>query len=286
MCDELYTIFSRQAQEKNIELRFTKEPSVGHLLTITDETKLVQIITNLLNNALKFTHKGFIELKYILKDGNIIFSVQDTGIGIAKDSQEIIFERFRQAKTTISADYGGTGLGLSISKSFAEMLGGILWVESEPDKGATFYLSIPFSSHKIEPAKEKPKLISLNNSPVTILVAEDEINNYQLIEAILSLKNVTLLYAQNGFEALKICEKNPQIQLVLMDIKMPVMDGISALNEIRKLRSNLPVIAQTAYALEHDKQHFLEIGFTDYILKPIKKEDLLEKINKAIFVST
>jgi PAS domain S-box-containing protein len=280
LLNDLCIIFKPQAEKKSLEF-ILDLPSVSEqVYTKTDETKLNQILTNLINNAIKFTHQGFVKLSYTLSNSNIEFSVQDTGIGIAIEHQEIIFERFRQAKTTISSHYGGTGLGLSISQSFARLLEGKIRVESEVNQGSKFYLTLPYVPKENAQAELIPKAITLINTPITLLVAEDEETNYLLIEAYLANSNITMYHARNGKEAITICKENPEINLILMDIKMPVMDGEQAFREIRKIRESIPVIAQTAYALEADKQRFLEIGFTDYLAKPIKQEELMGKINK------
>jgi CheY-like chemotaxis protein len=221
-------------------------------------------------------------MKYVVKNDQVVISVKDTGIGIAKETQEIIFERFRQANSTIAANYGGTGLGLAISRSFVQMIGGDLTVESIPGEGSEFKVTLPYSAQEFNPENKEFLSADLIAKPITILISEDEINNYKYLQAILESKNITLLRATDGFEAVNICENNPNIDLVLMDIKMPVMDGIEALKRIRKFRANLPIIAQTAYALEHDRQEFLAMGFTDYIAKPIVKEELLKMINQVI----
>jgi PAS domain S-box-containing protein len=277
--DHLYEVFLPQAKGKGLAFTFSKPHTGGPFIINTDETKLNQILTNLLNNAIIFPHRGSIELTYRIQESHIDFLVTDTGIGIPKESQGVIFERFRQAEHSIHTNYGGTGLGLSISGSFAQMLGGTLRVESEQDKGSTFILTLPYSPliHTETPGKRTP--VILTHKRLTLLVAEDEIFNFLLIKAFLKLSNIELLHAENGSEALKLCEGNPQIDLVLMDIKMPVMDGVQAFREIRKIRKDLPVIAQTAYALEKEKQEFLKAGFNDYIAKPIEKEKLLSIIN-------
>jgi PAS domain S-box-containing protein len=282
LMNRLYAVYEIKAQERKLELKLNIGIPNKEFITVTDETKLTQIITNLMNNALKFTNEGFIELGFIQKNKEILFYVKDTGIGIAKSSQEIIFERFRQAESIIGYNYGGTGLGLSISKSFSQMLGGRLWVESEPDKGATFFLSLPYYPDQILKSAEKTVNALVVDKEVKILIAEDEFYNYLLLKAFLATPNISLLHAQNGYEAVELFRQNPGIDLVLMDIKMPVMDGITAFDEIRKISADIPVIAQTAYALEQEKDQFLSRGFNDYIAKPIKKDELLEKINKIL----
>jgi PAS domain S-box-containing protein len=276
--DNLAAIFAYRAHEKNISLFVHKGIEDAQFKISTDETKLTQILTNLLNNALKFTHEGTIELGYTVNAKNIDFYVKDTGIGIEKDCQEIIFDRFRQANASISSDYGGTGLGLSISKSFVEMLDGTIKVQSNVGVGSTFSLTIPLKTEVVEEVKRIPAREDYWGGGQTILIVEDEELNYKFLEILLSNKNITLLWAKNGIEAIEFCRNNLSIALVLMDIKMPIMDGYESLKEIRKFRDSLPIIAQTAYALENEKQRFLQNGFNDYIVKPINKEELLEKV--------
>ncbi len=277
--DDMYMIFKSQAAESKIEYSVDKANPDKNFNILLDETKLVQILTNLLNNAFKYTHKGSITCGYTLKNDRIEFFVKDTGIGISPENQRVIFDRFRQAETNFSRNYGGTGLGLSISKSFAEMLGGQLWVESKQGEGSTFYLSLPCRSEEgitTQLPLEEPRL---PNKEITILVVEDEKHNYRLIQAYLNDACIKLIHASNGLEAVHISQTTSPIDLILMDIKMPEMDGISAMLEIRK-SLKVPIIAQTAYALEHEKQQLLRIGFSDYISKPIKREELVEKVFK------
>lgn len=278
----LEEIFRPVAIDKDLQLSFSISPEDSPLLISTDETKLTQILTNLLNNALKFTKHGSIEVKHFIQDNSLNFTVKDTGIGISKEYQKVIFERFRQAEETIHVEYGGTGLGLSISRSFAQMLGGTLEVESEPGTGSIFTLSIPYSSGEFQPTQKKANLELAPNRMITILVAEDEINNFHLIKALLDNQKTIMVHARNGYEAVRICEEDTEIDLVLMDIKMPVMNGIVAFERIRAIRKDLPIIAQTAYGLEREKLQLLEIGFNEYISKPIDKENLLETIKKCL----
>jgi PAS domain S-box-containing protein len=280
--NHLEEIFKPSAIEKNLELSFSIAPADSPVLITTDETKLNQILTNLLNNALKFTKSGSIEVTQTIIDNTICFSVKDTGIGISKEFQRVIFERFRQAEESIHIEYGGTGLGLSISKSFAQMLGGTLRVESEPGRGSIFTLSIPYASGVFQPTQKKPSLVLATDRMITILVAEDEINNFHLIKALLYNQKTIIVHARNGYEAVRICEEDPEIDLVLMDIKMPVMNGIVAFERIRAFRKDLPIIAQTAYGLEREKLQLLEIGFNEYVSKPIDKDCLLETIKKCL----
>lgn len=281
LMDHIHEGYLPMAIMKNLAFSVSKPLSDKPALIRTDEAKLSQILTNLLDNAFKFTRRGSVEIKYSLCGKTVDFFISDTGIGIPEENQSVIFERFRQGDLSIHTEFGGTGLGLSISSSFARMLGGELRVESEQDKGSTFILSMPFSpAEDTMPPQPQPGT-SPDNRILTILVVEDEVTNYLLIKEYLDIPEHKLLYAENGLKALNMCEENPQIDLVLMDIKMPVMDGIQAFREIRKLYQHLPVIAQTAYALEEEKLELLDIGFTDYIAKPIEREKLLSMINSC-----
>jgi PAS domain S-box-containing protein len=266
--DRLFRAYSHISKQKNLNFKLSKDRPDHPFFIKTDETKLEQILTNLLNNAFKFTHSGTVELKYFVVGDFIEFYVKDTGIGINKESLEVIFERFRQADDSISTKYGGTGLGLS--------------VESELNKGSVFCLTLNCSTFETHVMKSSTLEVSLSDKHIEILIAEDEINNYLLLEAILASDNIIIHHARNGIDAVTICEQNPSINLVLMDIKMPVMDGETAFIEIRKFRPDLPIIAQTAYALEEEKQHFIKLGFDGYLAKPIIQDDLFNKINSLI----
>lgn len=278
----LSELFFHTAKEKNLKFIMPELPGDKPLLMLTDETKLFQILTNLLSNAFKFTHHGSVGLALTLHDNMIDLSVSDTGIGISEESLAVIFERFRQAEDNTHIEYGGTGLGLAISLSFAQMLGGTIAVRSEPAKGSVFTLSLPFREATSEKEDDASRIFIPSNRKLTILVVEDEINNYLLIKALLNHSNLKLVYAENGVEAVKACQSNPAIDLVLMDIKMPLMDGITALGLIKERRKDLPVIAQTAYGLEREKQQFLEQGFDGYISKPISKEELFTIIKQNL----
>jgi two-component system sensor histidine kinase/response regulator len=250
----------------------------------TDGTKLIQILSNFLNNSLKFTKEGHIELGYSVKEGLIEFFVSDTGIGISKDKQAKIFERFYQVENSVSRQYGGTGLGLSICQSYAELLGGFIRVDSEPGTGSVFYLTLPFiNSGKSIQVKEaeaiKPEGASERK---TILIAEDDDINFLVVKKSLEDKKFDLLRAVNGEEAVEICRSNEAINLVLLDLKMPVMDGLEALKLIKQFRPGLPFVALTAFAFESDKRNALEQGCTDYLSKPFSKKDLLDVLKKHI----
>ncbi len=270
----------------NLKLYLKEGVSDENIQILTDEHRLKQIFVNLVGNAVKFTDRGFVEFGYTLLDNQFMkFYVKDTGIGLPKGKEDEIFERFSKYNNDKERLYGGTGIGLSIAKHLIELMGGEIWVESEPLVGTTFYFTLPF--HKIESKqtskKQKgPKKHVYNWEGKTFLVAEDEEDNFRYIEVALSLSNASLIWARDGKEAVEIFKKIDNIDLVLMDIKMPLLDGYSATREIKKIDKNVPVIAQTAYALSEEKDKSLAAGCDDYIAKPISYEDLLSTIHKFV----
>lgn len=282
---KVYNQFVSRAKEKGIGLRIDAGLVDDESGLMTDETKLLQILSCILSNAVKFTPVGQIELGYILKGKNIEFYVRDTGIGISEDQFTKIFERFYQVENSIARQYEGTGLGLSISKAFIELLGGRIWLDSQPGRGTTFYFTMPYVS-EIQTSADEVKLtdqeFSKINGKKTILIAEDEENNFLLIEALLSQLNVHIMHARNGKEAVDIVESGIEISLVLMDIKMPVMDGYEATAILKKMRPAIPIVALTAFAFESDKEKAVKAGCDDYLSKPVKKDLLIEMIKKYI----
>jgi PAS domain S-box-containing protein len=278
----LYDQFYPKAQEKNLVLNCNAGLNDLDAFFRIDSTKLVQILTNLLSNAIKFTNEGAVSLSYKLKEDYLEFCVSDTGIGIAKDHHSKVFDRFYQVQNLISRIYEGTGLGLAISKAYVELLGGEIWISSEPGKGSSFYFTIPLEKQdmKIETTIQNEVKDSFAFAKkMTILVAEDIDSNFKLIKYFLSRANVNVLRASNGKEAV---EKvfSEKIDLVLMDVKMPVMDGYTATKEIRLKNPDIPIIAQTAYA--DDKEVALECGCSGFISKPFDKNGLLKAIHEFI----
>lgn len=268
----------------NKKLEFLLEKSVSTLPNeiLIDEVKLKQILINLINNAFKFTSEGKISFGCFINDNEqLAFFVKDTGIGIESKNHQIIFERFRQIENRKYMS-GGSGLGLAIVKAYTELMGGNIHVESEKGKGSKFTVEIPLNIPKLNyPSKDlKMEKQHMNLKKSLILVAEDEDINWLLLDQILSPNNYKLIRAQNGREAVNLCLENDNIDLVLMDIKMPEMNGYEALEEIRQFKPSLPVIAQTAYALPSDLER-LKKSFTDYVTKPVNRHLLLEKITAA-----
>ena len=276
---ELLSIFKQSALNQNLSLYSKQHLSDNQSEIYADRTKVTQVLTNLITNAIKFTHEGYVEFGYYLKDNVLEFFTKDTGIGIQKDFQENIFNRFRQANNSINKKYGGTGLGLSISKGYIELMGGKIWVESEENKGSTFYFTIPYNpvqNNNENDIKEQ----RINNTP-TILIAEDEEYNFLLIEQLLLNLNVNLIHTRNGEETVKVCKENENIDLILMDIKMPFMDGQTAAKLIKEFRPELPIIAQSAYALDHEIKA-LKNEFDHYITKPIEKSILIKSLSEYL----
>ncbi len=281
---KLFSFFSPSAKKNSINLYIKRDLDTDHLKTVTDEAKLNQIIMNLLGNALKFTRQGWVELGCRQRsDTELEFYVRDTGKGIRSENLEMIFERFRQEETSLSMNHGGTGLGLAISKAYVELLGGRIGVESVPDQGSTFHFTIPF---KAPVTRAEPISGTAHQNPdwrdKTILIAEDEEFNLIYLEELLSLTRVKILHAVNGKEAVELCRSHPEINLVLMDIKMPVMNGIEALQAIHVFRPDLPIVANTAYAMSGDQEKLIQSGFSGYIAKPFAKNDLLNKISSIL----
>lgn len=283
---EVHHLFNSMAEQfvplaKTKGLSFTSNNELPRsFVIITDETKLKQILFNLLGNALKFTPTGEISIHAKLQNDQLLFAVKDTGIGIPESHHELIFERFRQVETTYSQQYGGTGLGLSISRSLVELLGGKLWLESKVGEGSTFYFTIPCTkAEEVSIKRSKTTEAKLPNlREKTILIAEDEETNYIYIEELLHETGVNLIHAKNGAEAVLFALANPDVNLILMDIKMPVLDGFDATKQIRLSNATVPIIAQTAYISLSDKNKAKEVGCNNFLSKPISDKQFIHVI--------
>lgn len=278
-----YDFFTQQAQQKGLTLLMNQKVSGKEAQINTDKAKLEGILTNLINNAIKFTIKGEVEFGNYLEDNRIVFYVKDSGIGIPPDKTGDIFKRFIQIDQSLTRAYEGSGLGLSIVKAYIESLGGIIWVDSSVGKGSVFYFSIPYKhldTKTTETITQKTETRKFN-SKAKILIAEDDEISYRYLETILS-KHYKLLHSTTGGETVRIFSENPDVALILMDIKMPEMDGLQATREIRKINPNVPVIAQTAYAFSNDENKAKEAGCNDYISKPVIYHELIEKIKKCL----
>lgn len=283
---ELFSVFNIKAIKNKISLILKNGLSDQESIILTDKNKLSKVLSNLMENALKFTTEGTVELGYKLKDKEIEIFVKDSGIGIRPECQKIIFERFSQAEKDLSKKVGGLGLGLSIAKENAELLGGKISVISKPGEGAAFYVTVPYKLVNLIPKIEKEeKIAAETKEKYTILVAEDEEVNFMVIEILLEHKlklPCTLIHAKDGLEAVELCKNNSEIELVLMDIKMPKMDGHEATRKIKDFRPNLPIIAQTAYSSLEEKEKAFLAGCNDFISKPITKDTLKAIINNYL----
>ncbi len=281
-------------QNNQIDIIINNELEEGEDTICTDETKFRQILNNLIKNAFKFTHQGTIEFGYTVKTDNDIsflqFYVKDTGIGIPEDKQSIIFELFRQADDSHTRKYGGIGLGLAITEKLLKLLGGKIWVESEGGNlpagkagGSTFFFTLPFDpEEKPISTDTKADKIFYDWKDKTILVVEDNKIVYQFIELALKRTKACLLWTKKGKDAISTFESSKEIDLVLMDIQLPDISGYEVTKQLKKINKDIPIIAQTAFALEGDKEKSLEAGCDDYITKPIKAKKLLSLIDKYL----
>lgn len=281
---QIHTFFQKEAKDKGIQLSLKNNLSPEEASIVTDGEKVYAILINLIKNAIKFTDNGSIEIGYEKKNDYLEFFIKDTGIGIPKNKQKAIFKRFIQADLTNKMARQGTGLGLSIAKAYVEMLGGKIWVESKPGKGTTFYFTLPYNTESAtnnSPKKSIPNAKENNQiKKLKILVAEDDEISRKLILMLLKPFGIEILSAKNGLETVEIYQNNPDIDLIIMDIQMPIMDGYEATKKIRELNSNVIIIAQTAFSLEGDREKTINSGCNDYISKPIKKEELNKVILK------
>lgn len=281
---DLCAFFMPQATEKGLRLHCTAGLTDGESIIETDSSKLRQVMTNLIQNALKFTVEGGIDTGYTRKDDMLEFYVVDSGIGIPSDMKERVFERFRQADNSLTRNYDGAGLGLSISRAYVEMLGGRIRVESEEGRGSSFFFTLPYNPSS---SLNMPVLSAVDGKPsglppgFAILIAEDDEVSSSMLTKILEGENITILSASDGVEAVELVRCHPEINLVLMDIKMPVMDGFKATQLIKEMRPGLPVIAQTAFTSPEVREKSIEAGCDGYITKPVQKKELRELIMKC-----
>lgn len=274
--------FLLKLEEKGIKLKIKNDSDNEEIFVESDLLKLHQILTNLLSNAVKFTQKGEIEIGFTINGDEIIFSVRDTGLGIKEEQREKIFERFYQADMSLSRGFEGAGLGLPICQGLVRALNGRIWYESEIQKGSIFYFSISntVTENKIKGAGKLKAKLKVRD--VNVLIAEDDDVSYEFLEMILNKENIKIIRAKNGLEAIEICRKRQDIALILMDIKMPIVNGLKATRIIKDFLPEIPIIAQTAYAFESEKEEAIQTGCNDYLTKPINKDDLLSVISKYI----
>jgi len=279
-------VLKHKLHKESINIKLDVPYDLDNQSIHSDPGRLQQIFVHLIENALKYTERGFIEIGYILKDNKIIqFYVKDTGIGIHKTRQKNIFNPFKPVTEPTMKKYASSGLGLTLSKGIVEMMGGKIWLESEEGEGSTFYFTIPFKvAEEIDEPVKDPEILSASSwKNKVILIVEDEEVNYKFLEAVLDKTEAKIIHAETGAQAVELCKTLPKIDLVLMDIKMPKMNGIDATHIIKNMSKNIPIIAQTAYSGAEDIEHCKKGGCDDYISKPIDVKLLFEKINKFFY---
>jgi signal transduction histidine kinase len=288
LLQDLNNIFKLKAKEKNVELIFDNQMGKNIYLQ-GDPTRIQQVLVNLVGNALKFTHEGSVTVVVKSKSNKVYFSVIDTGIGIPKDRIQEIFSAYQQADSSITRKYGGTGLGLSITKKIIKIMGGNIRATSEVNKGSqfSFYLPLPY---KVGPAPDITPAtvqdITMNIQDKTILVADDVTENRDLIALFLRKYNPKLVFATNGLEAVNLF-KNEHIDLILMDVQMPELNGLEATKQIREIekiekRIKIPIVALTAQVFQKEIEVCLNAGCDAHAIKPIKREVLLSLIKKYL----
>lgn len=253
---------------------------------LTDGTKLREVIANLINNAFKFTEEGFVTLEYAVDevDNKIVFTVKDSGIGIPEEFQNSIFKRFSKINAKGISANEGLGLGLAISKAYVAMLGGEIDFKSQLGIGTTFTFSVllQYDESEVVIVSDEPKVtvpIDVGNEKI-ILVAEDDNINFILVEKLLKMHGFKIIRAKDGAEAVALCKENNEIDLVFMDIKMPNLNGYEAFQKIREFNTEIPIIAQTSYSFSEEIDRIKEIGFNDYLSKPLDKVKIATILKK------
>ncbi|PAU95121.1 hybrid sensor histidine kinase/response regulator [Aliifodinibius salipaludis] len=283
--------FRFTAEKKDVPLYLDFDDKLPETIA-GDPNRLTQILNNLVSNAVKFTEEGSVGVVVELKERNegklnIQFTITDTGIGISEDKQEEIFESFTQERSETSRVFGGTGLGLTISKKLIDLQGGSIDLESEKGKGSTFYIELPFKTK--EHADEQRSSLRKNEEKIPeslhgtrIMLVEDNAINQKVMIRFLEKWDIEVVLAENGYEAVEKMKENSTINLVLMDLQMPEMDGYEATQRIRglenKYKSNVPIIALTAAALQEVKEKVFASGMNDYLTKPFNPPDLKKKL--------
>ncbi len=284
--DYIYTFFKPEIEGKGLLFSYRNALPSNEAILKTDSEKVYAILTNLVKNAVKYTPQGSIEFGYTINGKFLEFYVKDTGIGIPKNRQEAIFERFVQADIEDRNAYQGAGLGLSISKAYIEMLGGEIWVESAEGKGSTFYFTLPYQDQLMKENSIKQEVLPTvevtPDNKLKILIAEDDETSKDFISIVVQKFACKIICVKTGTEAVAACRNNPDIDLVLMDILMPVMDGYEATRQIRGFNKEVVIIAQTANALEGDMEKAIVAGCDDYIAKPINPDELKQMIIKYL----
>ncbi len=285
---EVFLMFKYEKESRgksNIELKLILSDQINDIHIETDAHRLRQVFSNLLTNSLKFIDEGYIEFGYSsISPTNIQFFVKDTGVGIGAEKKDIIFNQYGQGKDTYSRNREGTGLGLAISKSFVELLGGNIWVDSELDEGSTFYFTIPLSTDSsVNPTSFYNKFLEVQSvvwSNHTILVVDDVKQNFIYLKGLLNHTKANLLWVRNGKEAVDICREDKSIDMILMDLRMPVMDGFEASEIIKRERPDIFIVAQTAFSSPEFRKRCIDILCDGYLTKPIDYKELFSLLTR------
>jgi signal transduction histidine kinase/CheY-like chemotaxis protein len=289
----VFSFFKPEVERKGMRIFYQISLHEKEAIILSDREKVYAVLTNLVKNAIKYTHEGTIEIGYQLKSDHVTgltdspaeltFYVKDTGIGIAKDKLKTIFDRFVQIENKHMKSIHGVGLGLAIANSYAQMLDGRLWVESQPGVGSTFFFSIPYRNVEKEAWEDSVETldtdIAVNIKKLKILIAEDDELSATLTTFFVEKYSKEILYAENGFDAVDICLQNRDLDMILMDVNMPLMHGFEAIREIREFNKDVYIITQTAYAYEEDRKKAFEAGCDDYITKPLNRAMLIRLLN-------
>ena len=273
--------FKKNCIQKNISITKNIPEHYENLVLKTDEQLLDKILTQLVNNAVKFTLTGSVTLGLEVEGKWVRFTVHDTGKGISPEKFEQIFHPFMQEDVSNTRGHDGNGLGLSIAKGLVELLGGTMGVESQPGVGSTFFFNLPYIAEEFRGESEEFIFDNDSMAPLVMIVEDDELN-FRYFETILSRFNYQFIHATDGAEAVEYCHRHPEINLILMDIRLPVMNGIEATRLIREFRPEIPIIATTAYVQTGDEQRFREAGCNGYLAKPIEPEELINRIKNLL----
>jgi len=277
---DLKNSFTKPAMDKGLSFSVLNE--VGDCYINSDNEKIKQVLKNLVSNAIKFTHAGNILVKISEDDGKIQFSVKDTGIGISDPDKQIIFDRFRQVETGLSRTYGGSGLGLAISKGIVEFMGGRIWLDSKVDEGSVFAFEVPVKFLERSEDHKEETTVALFTKKLNILVAEDDEISFLYMKELLAGTDCTLRWVKDGAQAVEVINSTEHFDIVLMDLNMPVMNGYEAAQKIKKIRSEIPVIAITAFPHQLEIEKVSGVIFDTNVIKPLEKDDLLQKISKVL----
>lgn len=285
----------KQTNNKELEIKLILPLNSDCLTLYSDKNKVIQVFDNLIDNAIKFTSGGLIEIGYFLENKSTpVFYIKDTGVGISTTKQDIIFDMFRQGENSSTRKFEGSGIGLTLCKKLIQLLDGEIWFDSKEGIGSNFYFKLHSSGrsnlklindstdqYKFRSEKSGIKLIEYSNR--NILIAEDVKSNFNYLNAIIELTNANVIWARNGKDAIDICKANePQIDLVFMDIRMPKINGLEAIKQIKKANNNIPVVVQTAFTFNNEKEECLNAGADEFISKPIDPQILIEILQKFL----